>query len=123
MEKIIWLSGNVPSQKNSKRIVYNSKTRKPFIISSERTMAWKKSAGLELMGVKKIEGAVEIMMTFYRQTKRAFDLENASSTVLDLLVSKGIIEDDNCFIVQKLCLNYGGVSKNTPGVKIVIKSA
>lgn len=123
MEVQFFLSGNVPSQKNSKRIVYNSKTKKPFIISSERTMEWKKGAKLELRGFEHFEGSVEIEMEFYRQTRRAFDLENAASTVLDLLVANKIIEDDNCFIVQRLCLKYGGVNKDKAGVKITIRNS
>lgn len=117
--KII-LQGQVPAQKNNKRVVYNRRTGKPFIISDAKVKNWQAKGFVQLKSVSPVVGAVEIEMVFYNKDKRKRDIDNMLTSVLDLLKNSGIIEDDNCFIVQKLSARFGGVDKINPRAEVSI---
>lgn len=117
-----FIQGQVIAQKNSKQIAYNRRTGKTFIMSSKRVQDWKKVAETYLYGVPTFAGPVEIEMTFYNQDKRKRDIDNMQTTILDLLKNNNIIEDDNCFIVQKITSIFGGISKEHCGAQITIKT-
>jgi Holliday junction resolvase RusA-like endonuclease len=51
-----------------------------------------------------IPGQVEIEIEFGRASKRKFDVDNHAKPILDLLVTHGVIEDDNNTILTRLSL-------------------
>lgn len=119
------ISGDCPSKKNNKRIVTNRKTGKPFIISSERHNDWETGAieelSLQFNGYKVTDYPITISATFYNSSKRRKDLDNQISSVLDVLVKAGVIEDDNVNFIDRLSLKYGGVDKHNPRVEISLE--
>jgi len=128
MSYSIWIPGNVPSSKNSKRIVsvkdklgnkrtliINSKTTEAYIKATE--WIWKaerKNIQAFLAGKEKPYRA---SFKFYRNSKRIFDYINPMQTVQDLMVRYEWIEDDNADILLPVIEPYE-YSKTNPGIKI-----
>ena len=54
------------------------------------------------------------------QDNRCHDLDNMVSSVLDLLVDAGYLEDDHCKIVSSMLVVFRGVDKGNPRVEIDI---
>lgn len=114
------IEGQVPAQKNSKRISYNRATGKPFIRTEERVKVWQEIARLSLLRVKPIHGTVDIEMSFYNKDKRKRDIDNMVTSVLDALKNRQIIDDDNCFVVRKVTGEFMGVDPTKPCVEVSI---
>ena len=112
------IKGIVPSQKNAKRMAINSRTGKPFPVTAERVKIWQESAAWQLKGKKKYKGEVGVEITVYNPDKRARDIDNQASTVLDALVKAHIIEEDNCNYLKELSVFYGGIDKENPRAEI-----
>lgn len=124
MAKInLTISGDTPSLKNSKQI-FRGKGGRPFITSSNASKEWRSKAVWELLaqskGKRDITYPLKVKLTFWRSTKRRFDLDNGAGGVLDALVEAGIIEDDSFNHIDTLHLLYGGVDKENPRVDIEI---
>nr|DAK70211.1 MAG TPA: Endodeoxyribonuclease RusA [Caudoviricetes sp.] len=122
------IAGQVPSKKNNKRLLKNSRTGKMFIASSEKFNEWHNQAMMDLcFRLNKDRGVfcdkqVEIELTFYNSDNRRHDLDNMISSVLDLLVDAEFIDDDCCRIVNKVVAIFGGVDRQTPRVEVEINS-
>lgn len=114
----ITIKGEVPSKKNSKRILFNQRTHKPFIKSSVRHDEWHSRAFSQLNGLTHVSKLNRLSMTFYSASRRKADLTNRADSVQDLLVDAGILEDDNWWVIPELELLFGGVDKNNPRVEI-----
>lgn len=116
------LKGNVPSQKNGKRIV--KRGNKPIIISSQLVLDWKETAVQELAmqfrGLSVTDYPITIWLVFYFDNKRRHDLDNAAAGVMDALTAAGVITDDNVNYVDNLRLQYGGYDKTNPRVEIFL---
>jgi len=116
--------GNVPSKKNSKRIVTNRTTGKPFIISSKIHGDWHNSAIPEMkrqwQGYKITQYPIGITMTFYWKDLRRHDLDNGVATILDALKDAGVIEDDYYKFVDCIQAQYGGLDRTNPRCEIFI---
>ena len=94
---IFQLPFNTPSKKNSR--VTDRRTGRSF--PSEDYRKWHKAAVTWLRthyNIEKIEGPVEIHLTFVHATKRRKDSDNGTSSIFDLLVDVGILPDD-CWTV------------------------
>lgn len=115
------LTGDVPSKKNSKRILWNRKTGKPFIKSSEKHDEWHSRTLPQLFGIKRAQGQIKrIEMIFYSSSNRRADLDNRAASVLDLLTDASVIPGDDWFTVPELRLKYAGKDKTRPRVEIII---
>ena len=117
----IFIPGNVPSSKNSKRwtgkMLINSKTVMNYI---------KKSAGYYLRykqdfknQTKNNEYPVTVSFKFIRGSRHKFDYINPAQTVQDLMVKNGWIEDDNTEFIIPYFEPYE-YDKENPGVYIRI---
>lgn len=117
----IFISGNVPSSKNSKRWTGRR------LINSETVMKYKKNTADEwwqegikfremLKGKKK---PYKIGFYFIRNSKRAFDYVNVAQLPLDLMQENEWIENDNMENVIPVFLGYE-VDKRNAGVRIEI---
>lgn len=123
METKIVLKGSVPSLKNSKNIVFNRATGKPFIMANERVKLWQNAASLQLAKYKTkrpYQSRVVISMMFYYPDNRRHDLDNSSSTVLDQLVRANILKDDSWQFVKIGGLD-AAIDKQDPRCEIHIK--
>jgi Holliday junction resolvase RusA-like endonuclease len=117
------ITGDVPSKKNSKQIIYVR--GRPLIIPSKNHKDWHTQAISQLLAKRpakrQIKGNIEIVeLIFYPSNKRLFDLSNKAESILDLLVDAGVIEDDNYSIVPELNLKFGGQDKENPRAEVNI---
>lgn len=116
------IKGNVPSQKNGKRIVKNG--GRTMLISNQRVLDWKKMAILELKtqfrGMQVTEYPISITLVFWFDNRRRHDLDNAAAGVMDALSDADVIEDDNVNFVDCLTLQYGGIDKTNPRAEIYL---
>ena len=123
------ISGNPVTKKNSQQIVYNPKTKRPFIMPSAKYKEYAKAALLELsvQGVKDftefdfpISVPVNVACRYYMVTKRKVDLCNLIEATLDILCDAGVLDDDNCTIVARHDLSEVRYDKEHPRVEIEI---
>jgi len=75
---------------------------------------------LKAQNASLVEEVTSIEMIMYAPDNRKSDLSNKWESIGDLLVSAGVIKDDNWFIVPKLLLIFAGVDKNNPRVEVII---
>ncbi len=115
----ITITGNTPSKKNQKQIIYVR--GKPLIIPSKRHKEWHTQAMSQLYGLKPVESQISaIEVKLYPPDKRLFDISNRAETLLDLLVDAGIIKDDNYKIVPKLISEFGEIDRENPRAEVII---
>jgi len=60
-------------------------------------------------------------MTFFSQTRRKSDIDNHATSILDLLVDLGILEDDNWSVIPMMIIKFGGHDKENPRCDIEIQ--
>ena len=119
------IQGTVPSLKNSKQI-FRTKDGRPFITSSKQSKQWHHSASVDILRQRlqplhiDEEHPVRLQMVFYNHDKRRRDIDNQTSTVMDLIKDAGLIPDDNCFIVRQVIGIFGGVDNDNPRCEIDI---
>lgn len=119
--KQIYIPGNVPSSKNSKR--WTGK----FLIGSKTTLAYKKNAGqFYAIYKKQFHSMVKdkntpyrVQFTFIRDSKRRFDYCNAVQIVADMMVIYGLLKDDSADILMPVFAPYQ-YKKNDGGVIIEV---
>jgi|2_EtaG_2_1085320.scaffolds.fasta_scaffold00123_12 Holliday junction resolvase RusA-like endonuclease len=113
------IEGSIPSKKN-RHIRYRNGAIGPDASYRE----WEDQAGWQLKGQKRpstpLLKTVEISITIYPKTRRKADLDNKSTSILDLLVKMEILNDDSWFVVGRLVLELGGVDKQNPRCEIEI---
>lgn len=109
------------SKKNNKNIAINRHTGKPFIISSKEFSVWHNTAMAELLPQIqcKFSQPVSIQIDYYFPNYRRTDLDNKTSSILDLLVDSGILTDDNWRVIPELIIT-GNYSRNNPHTNIKI---
>lgn len=126
---MIFIKGNTPSSKNSKRIITitNKKTGKKTtrLINSEVTEKYIKNSKADWIlnknnfkkMIKDKEKPYKIELYFIRDSKRRFDYINAAQIVFDLMQSYDYIEDDDS---QNIIPVFKGfeVDKSRAGVEI-----
>lgn len=118
---IFYLSGRIPSKKNSKYMIY-AKGR-PMFIPSPAYKSWHEEQSWQIKRrvPKEPYEDVTITLEFYAPDKRATDLSNKAESIMDLLVDSKVIKDDNWFVVPQLILRFVRVYKENPGVQITIE--
>ena len=128
---MIFIAGNTPSSKNSKRIITitNKKNGKKTtrLINSEVTEKYIKSSKVDwlvnknefLKMLKDKEKPYKVELFFIRDSKRKFDYINAAQIIFDLMQEYGYIEDDDS---QNIIPVFKGfeVDKARTGVEISV---
>lgn len=119
------VKGNVKAKKNNKRVVYNKKTGKPFIMTDRDTDTYIKDAVIQLKqqfeGYKITQYPINVQMIFFYPTKHRKDMDNSMSTILDCMKTAGIIEDDDVSHINELYCFFGGYDKDNPRVEIILE--
>lgn len=119
----LWISGRIPSKKNSKRIVTRGK--RPILLSSKDYLSWEKQAILEIkVGWEqgKIIKCESITYRFSFPDNRVRDLSNSVEGVNDALVMAGVLKDDKWQITGDLILKGSiACNKSEVGVSIDFK--
>lgn len=117
--------GNVKAKKNNKRVAYNKKTGKPFIMTDRATDDYLKDAVNQLKtqfnGCKVSGYPIAVQMVFYYPTKHRKDIDNSMTTILDCMKTAGVIEDDDVNHVNELYAFFGGYDKENPRVEILLE--
>lgn len=124
---MIFIPGNVPSLKNSKRIVRRYDTNTPMIVASALVKKYQNQK-FNYFNVyrrewkKMIEGkTAPLVISFYfiRDSKRIFDYGNASEVLLDMMKRMEWIKDDN---MKEVIPHFKGfeVDPKNPGVRIEV---
>mgnify|MGYP000907984799 CR=1 FL=1 len=128
---MIFIPGNTPSSKNSKRIITitNKKTGKKTtrLINSEVTEKYIKTSKIDwilnkrnfLKMLENKEKPYKIELFFIRDSKRKFDYINAAQIVFDLMQEYGYIEDDDSINVIPVFKGFE-VDKARTGVEISV---
>jgi hypothetical protein len=117
----IFISGNVPSSKNSKqwtgKFLVMSDTCKKYIKASEMEYRVNRNKFLKLLQGK--ERPYKIGFYFIRDSRRKFDYINAAQLPLDLMQKFGWLEDDDCHNVIPVFLGHE-VDKARTGIEIEV---
>lgn len=130
----IWIAYNVPSKKNSKRILYKTGKngrKHPFIGSSLLVKEYEKVTAMAYAAhAKEFRRMAEgkklpliVQMTFVRSSKRRIDFNNISQVICDLMQEYEWIEDDNMdhlIAIPPLEPPHYYIDKFNPGVKIEV---
>lgn len=96
------------TKKNSQQIRYrwaiDKRTRKqkrvPYIAPSEAFTMYEQSALWFVPKGRRIDSPVNVQCLFYMPTRRKVDLTNLLEAVDDIMVTAGLLADDNSEIVQ-----------------------
>ena len=109
------------SKKNSQRIVIVR--GRPMIIPSKVYKDYEKAAVALLRqqySGEPIDTEVNVAMVFYMPTHRRVDLVNLQEACLDVLVTAGVLADDNSKIVVSMDESYVSYDKKNPRTEITI---
>ena len=126
---MIFISGNTPSSKNSKRIItitskktekkttrlINSEVTEKYIKNSKADWSLNKRNFIKMLVGKEKPYKVELF--FIRDSRRKFDYINAAQIVFDLMQHYGYIEDDDSTNVIPIFKGFE-VDKVRAGVEI-----
>ncbi len=129
----VWIPGNVPSLKNSKRIITipvekGSSKRRPMLVPSKTHEKYCKQTFIHwICNKQRFRRAVlglgkplRIDFLFVRGSRHRFDYTNALDTIQDLMVEHGWIPDDNADELLPGLKPYR-YDKAKPGVLISVK--
>lgn len=128
---MIFISGNTPSSKNSKRIItitskktgkkttrlINSEVTEKYIKNSKADWVLNKRNFLKMLVGKEKPYKVELF--FIRDSKRRFDYINAAQIIFDLMQVYGYIDDDDSTNVILIFKGFE-VDKARAGVEIEV---
>ena len=115
------IKGETPSKKNSRIQLPNGRN-----IPGKKYQQWHKDALAQVMDQKKrleklpVHNEVIIYLDFIHGDQRRRDSDNGTSSILDLLVDAGILEDDKWQIVRQLHVT-NEYEKNDPMCIIAIE--
>ena len=143
-QKMVFISGSIPSSKNSKvatsKGVFHSKAVGKFLreqgiqhysVSKKEITYYKTRPCVfpveelsQLLSANNGARPVKIGVHFVRQSKAKFDFHNICQILFDLMVAFDIIEDDNmdCILPFPMQMNgnWYSVDKLNPGVYIAV---
>lgn len=91
---------NPRTKKNSQQIMINRKTGKPFVMQSSKYKEYEKNCGYFLKKLPEpISEPVNVKCVFYRETRIRCDLTNLLEAIDDVLVTYGVLADDNFTVI------------------------
>ena len=112
---------NPKTKKNNQQVLYNSKTKKPFIAQNNAYKRYERDAGWFVKWNKPpIKEAVNVKCVFYRDSERRVDLTNLLEAIDDVLVKYKVLADDNYKIIAAHDGSRVYVDKDNPRTEITI---
>ena len=113
---------NPKTKKNHQQIIYNTKTKKPFIMQSNAYKRYEKDAGWFVKWNKPpINQPVNVKCIFYRDSERRCDLTNLLEAIDDILVKYKVLADDNFKVIYSHDGSRVFVDRDNPRTEIVIE--
>jgi len=114
---------NPRTKKNTQQIVINKKTGRPFIMQSSKYKEYEKNAGWFLKKISEpISVPVNVKCVFYREKRIMCDLTNLLEAIDDILVSYGVLSDDNFTVIVSHDGSRVFVDKANPRTEITIET-
>ena len=115
---------NPKTKKNSQTIIRNPKTGRYMIVQSKQYREYEKNCGWFLkIPDKPIETPVNVKCVFYRESRIRCDLTNLLEAIDDVLVSYGVLSDDNFTVIVSHDGSRVYVDKDNPRTEITIEDA
>lgn len=116
---------NIPpvTKKNSQRILKNKRTGSSFIAPSVQYGQYERDAFYHIRKNRPelhISRPCTVQCLYYMPTHRRVDLVNLQEATLDVLVSAGVLEDDNSTIVASMDGSRVLYDKDNPRTEIYI---
>lgn len=110
------------SKKNSQQILTNRATGRPFIMPSKQYKQYEREAAqfLRPRPSQPISCPVNVKCVFYMPTYRAVDKSNLEEAAHDILVTAGILADDNRDIIATTDGSIVLYDKANPRIEITI---
>lgn len=98
----IRIEGEIHSSKNSRRILINNKTGRPFVAKSKASKSDESLFSVQLASqrdawekmILNCEYPIVVVFSFRRATRRKFDYTNMTQGILDAMVKEKYIPDD-----------------------------
>lgn len=125
LEMRLEISGQTPSSKNSPTVFVRG--GKIIHLPNKLYLKWKKTAVAQVLEQVnrynkslKWKYPVDVYLFFVRDSKRIWDYNNVSQAVMDVLVSAGVIEDDDVYHCRPVFEGFS-IDKHCPKVIIEIK--
>ena len=113
---------NPKTKKNNQQILYNSKTKKPFVAQNKAYKQYEKDAGWFVRWRNlPIKQPVNVRCIFYRKDVIRCDLTNLLEAIDDILVKYGVLADDNFNIIAGHDGSRVFVDRENPRTEIVIE--
>lgn len=114
---------NPKTKKNNQKILYNSKTKTPFISQNDRYKIYERDAGWFLKKISDpIKGPVNVKCVFYRDSERRCDLTNLLEAIDDILVKYKILADDNFKVIAAHDGSRVYIDRENPRTEIYIET-
>jgi Holliday junction resolvase RusA-like endonuclease len=114
---------NPRTKKNSQQIMINRKTGKPFIMQDSKYKEYEKNAGWFLKKISEpISVPVNVKCVFYREKRIMCDLTNLLEAIDDILVSYGVLSDDNFTVIVSHDGSRVYIDKANPRTEITIET-
>lgn len=114
------------SKKNSQQILYKWSAKKqkqvPFIAPSRQYKTYEHNAMILCPRIKITPEPVNVKCLFYMPTHRKCDLVNLLEAIDDVLVKRGIIEDDNYSVIASHDGSRVLHDPNNPRTEVCISS-
>jgi hypothetical protein len=125
---VITIYGQLYSLKNSKRIAFNRKTKRPILIKSKSAMAADDGLALQLQSklgtwndmTTGLQFPYYVTLTIYRQTKAKFDYINIAQQLFDSMVKACYLPDDSMEYLIPVFNPYQ-VDKENPRCEISVE--
>jgi len=127
------IPGNTPSKKTGQRLLTGfvpikkgaklfRRVKSPKIMPGTKYGEWFNANKLEgIPCVSDEECPVNVKMYFVRDSRRKFDYNNVSQSVMDLLKDRAVIPDDNAYVCKPVYIGFE-VDKENPRVDVEIVS-
>jgi len=109
------------TKKNSQKIIWNKKLKRPMVIPSDAYRAYEKNCFMYMPKVEAINRPVNVKALFYMPTHRVVDLVNLEEALLDVLVKYRVLEDDNSRIVRSMDGSLVLYDKDNPRTEVTIE--
>ena len=114
---------NPRTKKNSQQIMINRKTGRPFVMQSSKYKEYEQNCGYFLKKLPKpICEPVNVKCVFYRESRIRCDLTNLLEAIDDVLVSYGVLSDDNFTVIVSHDGSRVYVDKDNPRTEITIET-
>lgn len=122
MNMKIVLQGQPITKKNSSQIIKAG--NRSMLIPSPQYRQYEKVCLWQIppKAKQRIDFPVNVQCVYYMPTKRRVDLVNLLEATMDILVAAGVLEDDNCRIVEAHDGSRVDHDKHNPRVEITITS-